>query len=567
MKFSEMPYRRVGLEDVEAGFKNIIERSRAALSGEELFEIHREYYKFMADIETNIVLGTTRHNIDTTDAFYEKENDYYDEITPILENYRNEYSRVLYESPHRSALEQKIGPVMFKNIELALKAFDEKLIPLMQEENVLTSRYAKLIATAEIEFEGEIYNLSLMTPFLTARERDIRKRAWAAVSGYFQKVTDEIDEIYDKLVKNRTKQARMLGYDNYIELGYYRMNRNCYDQGMVENFRSQIRQYFVPFVNRLHEQRRKDIGVETLKYYDNGVYMKDGNPKPIGTPEEILAAGQAMYRELSPETGEFFDFMMENELFDVLGRKTKRQGGYMTYLPNYKSPFIFANFNGTSGDVDVITHECGHAFQGYLLRDEEIREYADITMETAECHSMSMEYFTYGWMDRFFGERKDDYLKMHFEDSAIFVPYGCMVDEFQHIVYANPEMTPKERKDVWAKLEREYRPQLDYDNDPFFANGGYWQRQSHIFQSPFYYIDYVLASVCAMQYKVQMDEDFEQAWGNYLKLCRLSARDFYVNVIKESGLDSPFEDGCIKALVGKLEKKVEIDDEQKQVLQ
>ncbi|MDO4650875.1 MAG: M3 family oligoendopeptidase, partial [Eubacteriales bacterium] len=313
--------------------------------------------------------------------------------------------------------------------------------------------------------------------------------------------------------------------------------------------------YFIPFATKLHEQRRQDIQVEDLKYYDNGVFFTNGNPKPIGTPDEILAKGQDMYRELSPETAEFFDFMRENELFDVLGRKTKSQGGYMTYLPNYKSPFIFANFNGTSGDVDVITHECGHAFQGYLLRDEEIREYADITMETAEIHSMSMEYFTYGWMDSFFGERGDEYRKMHFADAAIFVPYGCMVDEFQHIVYANPEMTPAERKQVWADLEKTYRPHLDYDNDPFFGMGGFWQRQSHIFQVPFYYIDYVLASVCAMQFKVRMDKDFDDAWADYVKLCNLSARDFYVNVIRQAGLKVPFEDGCMEALVPELEKK------------
>ena len=194
------------------------------------------------------------------------------------------------------------------------------------------------------------------------------------MSDYFLSVTDEIDEIYDQMVKNRTRQAKMLGYDNYIELAYYRMNRNCYDQAMVENFRRQIKESFVPFASRLHERRRERIGVDSLKFYDNGVYFKNGNPAPTGTPEEILQAGQKMYHELSKETGEFFDFMMENELFDVFGRKTKQQGGYMTYLPNYKSPFIFANFNGTSGDVDVITHECGHAFQGYLLRNEEIRE-------------------------------------------------------------------------------------------------------------------------------------------------------------------------------------------------
>ena len=555
MKFSEMPYKRIDMDQVEKKFKDIIERTKNAKSGEEQFTIHKEYYALNDDIQTNMTLAYIRHDIDTTDEFYEKEQSFYDEVMPIINNYETTYGKILYESPYREYLESKIGKVPFKNIELSLKAFDEKLIPLMQEENALVSRYDKLIATAKIPFDGEVYNLSLMGKFQRSSDREVRRRAWKAVSDYFLSVTDEIDEIYDKMVKNRTEQAKMLGYENYIELAYYRMGRNCYDKDMVANFRKQVKEFFVPFANKLHEQRRKRIGVEKLSYIDNGVYFTNGNPEPIGTPEEILAAGQKMYSELSPQTKEFFDFMRENELFDVLGRKTKKQGGYMTCLPNYKSPFIFANFNGTSGDVDVITHECGHAFQGYLVRNEEIREVADITMETAEIHSMSMEYFTYGWMDLFFGERKDDYLTMHLEDASAFVPYGCMVDEFQHIVYAKPEMTPQERKEVWMQLEKEYRPHMDYEDDPFYSKGGFWQRQPHIFQVPFYYIDYCLASVCAMQFKVMMDEDFEKAWNNYYKLCKLSASDFFVNVIKEVGLQNPFEDGCIKELVEKLSAK------------
>ncbi len=556
MKFSEMPYQRVNLEETERRYQELIEKQKSASSGEEQFAIHQEYYKFTDEIYTYLTLAYIRHDIDTTDEFYAGEKEYYDEIEPVLDKYRVEYKRVLFESPYRSYMEEKIGKVTFKNMELAFKSFDEKLIPLMQEENALVTRYSKLIATAQIPFEGEIYNISLLRRFLTAGDRTVRRSAWKALSDYFLSVTDEIDEIFDKMVKNRTAQARMLGYENYIELGYCRMDRNSYGREEVENFRRQVKEYFVPFASRIHEKRRERIGVEKLSYIDNDVYFKNGNPAPIGTPEEILAAGQKMYSELSPETKEFFDYMQENELFDVLGRKTKRQGGYMTYLPLYRSPFIFANFNGTNSDVDVITHECGHAFQGYLMRDEEIREYGDITMETAEIHSMSMEYFTYGWMNDFFGDRKDDYLTMHLEDSAAFVPYGCMVDEFQHIIYAQPDMTPKERKEVWKKLEAEYRPHLDYEGDPFFGEGGWWQRQSHIFQSPFYYIDYCLASICAMQYKKMMDEDFTAAWESYKKLCRLSARKFYVPMLQEVGLESPFADGCVEAIVRHFEKKI-----------
>lgn len=551
-----MPYKRVDEKEVTTAMQELIERAKAAKSGEELWAVHQKMYALSDEIATSERLAGIRNSIDTTDPFYEKEMEFYDNFAPILAQYDTEYAKVLFESPYRPYMEEKIGKVAFKNIEIGIRQFSEKNITLMQEENQLVTRYEKLIATAKIPFDGEVYNLSLMKKFCESPDREIRKRANKAISDYFLSVTDEIDEIYDKMVKNRTAQAKNLGFENYIPLGYLRMQRNSYGQKEVEAFRKQVKESFVPFVTKIQEERRKQIGVEKLKFYDNGVYFKEGNPAPKGTPEEIMKAGQEMYNELSPETAEFMNFMMENELFDVLGRKTKRAGGYMDYLPKYKAPFIFANFNGTSGDVDVVTHECGHAFQGYLTRDDEIQEHNDLTMETAEIHSMSMEYFTYGWMEKFFGDRKEDYLKLHFQDSIIFIPYGCMVDEFQHLVYEKPDMTPAERKETWKKLEEVYRPWLDYDNDPFFANGGWWQKQGHIFASPFYYIDYVLASICAMQFKIWMDRDFKDAWEHYLKLCKLSVSDFYVPELKAVGLDSPFEEGCVERIVREFEKKL-----------
>ena len=554
MKFKDMPYVRVDVEKTRTEVESLIAAIREAGSGSDLLKIHERYTAMMDELYTNMTLSSIRHSIDTTDEFYEKENDFYDENMPLLQDVDMAYKKALYESPYRKEMAKTTGEVMFKNIEIAMKAFDTKLIPLMQEENALSTRYSKLIATAKIDFNGEVCNLTRMRVFQTSEDRAVRKAAWEAVSRWFLSVTDEIDEIYDKMVKNRTEQAHLMGYENYIELGYYRMNRNDYDRAMVENFRKQVKEAFVPFVSELEKKRAGRLGLEKLKVYDSGMYFPEGNPKPQGTPEEILKAGQDMYHALSAETGEFMDFMMENDLFDVLGRPTKEQGGYMTYLPKYKAPFIFANFNGTSGDVDVITHECGHAFQGFLVRDEKIAEHRDITMETAEIHSMSMEYFTYDYMNRFFGDRADDYRTMHFEDACAFLPYGSMVDEFQHIVYEKPDMTPAERKQVWKDLEKVYRPELDFDGDPFFGEGGWWQRQGHIFGSPFYYIDYVLASVCAMQYKVKMDADYDAAWKSYLQLCRLSAKKFYREELREVGLDIPFEDGTIEKLVKNLRK-------------
>lgn len=556
MKFSEMPYERVDFKRVGEELKGLTKELEQAKSGEEQFEIHKRFYKLNDRVSTLYTIAHIRFDIDTSDKFYEAEKKYYDDELPIYDNLVIEYQKKLFNSPYRDYMEGKIGAVAFKNMEIAQKAMNETLIPLMQEENNLRTEYDKLIAGAKIPFDGKVLNLSLMRPYLVNQDRSVRAAAWKAMSAFFQENADKLDEIYDKLVKNRTEQARKLGYENYLELGYYRMGRNCYGKAEVEAYREQVKKDFVPFAESLHEKRRQRLGLDKLSYIDKDVYFKEGNPAPTGTPEEILEAGRKMYSELSPETKEFYDFMMENELFDVLGRKTKRAGGYMTYMPDYNSPFVFANFNGTSGDVDVITHECGHAFQGYLSGKDPIREHADIGMETAEIHSMSMEFFTQKWMPLFFGERAQDYIEMHLEDAAAFIPYGCMVDEFQHIVYENPDMTPAQRHAAWLDLEKQYRPHMDYEDDKFFGKGGWWQRQPHIYDSPLYYIDYCLAQTCALQYKVKMDEDFEAAWSSYLKLCKLSASDFFTNMLKEVGLDSPFEPGCLKNIVEKLEKYV-----------
>lgn len=556
MKFREMPYERVDYAETERQFIGLTQKVKDAKNGEELWEVHQEFYQVYKNVVDMLTIAHIRYDVDTTDEFYSAEQDYYDEMRPKIDNLLNEYRRALYESPHRSYMEGKIGKVAFASMENELKSMNGQIIGLMQEENALCTAYNKLIATAQIPFDGQVLNLSLMRPYLTSQDRSVRRSAWKAYSEYFVSVEEQLDDIYDKLVKNRTAQAKAMGYENFVELGYCRMNRNSYGKQEVENFRRQVKEVFVPLAEKMHDKRRRRLGLDRLSYIDNDVYFLNGNPAPVGTPEEILKTGQKMYGELSPETREFFDFMMENELLDVFGRKTKKQGGYMTYIYNYGSPFIFANFNGTSGDVDVITHECGHAFQGFLSGKDPVIEHGDITMETAEIHSMSMEFFTDPWMKEFFKDRAEEFLSMQLEDAVRFVPYGTLVDEFQHIVYENPDMTPTERKQTWRSLEKVYMPHLDYEDDPFFSRGGYWQRQQHIYNSPFYYIDYVLAQTCAFQYKIWMDENYQEAWESYLKLCRLSAKEFYGDMLKQVGLKVPFEDGYFEEIVQKLDQKM-----------
>lgn len=555
MKFQDMPYERIDFEWAKNQLLELMEELKNAVDGEAQFETHKKFYELNDKVQTQVTLSSVRHTMDTADEFYEKEQNYYDEQVPEYSNLCVAYQQILFESPYRDVLEEKIGAVAFKNMEIAMKSVSQEIIPLMQEENALVTEYEKLLASAKIDWEGETLNLSLLTPYLKNKDAGIRRKASEKQNEFFAGIEEKLDELYDKLVKNRTLQAKKLGFDTYTPLGYLRMQRNSYGREQIEALRKQVKEVWVPFAESLYEKRKERLGLEKMTYSDELVYGPEGNPQPNGTPQEIMAAGQKMYEELSPETKEFFDFMMENELMDVFGRKTKAVGGYMTYIPEYKSPFIFANFNGTSGDVDVMTHECGHAFQGYLAASDPIREHADIGMETAEIHSMSMEFFTEPWYHLFFDEKTtEDYTKMHLEDAVMFVPYGCMVDEFQHVIYDQPELTPEERKQIWKNLEQVYKPHLDYAGLNFFEKGAFWQKQHHIYSFPFYYIDYVLAQLCAFEYKTWMDRDYKGAWESYLKLCKMSASRFYTEILETAGLASPFQDGVIGKIVDNMNK-------------
>lgn len=551
-KLSELPYERITMEFFEKETSKIIREFSAAKNGEDQFLVHKEYYSVMEKVSTAMILARMRHDGDVSDKFYEAEQDYYDEVSPKIESFQVKYQKLLFNSKYRTYLENKLGKVSFKDIEIQLKAFDDVLIPLKQEENILTTRYNKLIAQTKVEFRGETLNLSLLGKYLKSKDRAIRIEASKARSEKLLTIAAELDEIYDKLVANRNTQAKAMNYDNYVELGYYNMKRNSYDKNDVAKFRNQVKKFLVPFASKMHEERRKRLGLEKLDFVDEAVYFLEGNPIPLGTADEIFAAGKNMYSELSSETKKFFNFMLQHELFDVLGRSNKATGGYMDMLMLYKAPIIFANFNGTSGDVDVMTHECGHAFQGYLTRNDEIVEHNNITSETAEVHSMSMEFFTGKWMDLFFGNRADDYRKMQLEDAIAFIPYGCMIDEFQEIIYTKPELIPSERRAVWKQLEKEYKPHLAFEDDDFFSAGRTWQVQKHVYNWPFYYIDYCLAQTCALQFKIRMDTDYKAAWQKYIAFCLQSATDYFPNMLHNVGLKSPFEDGFMPELVEKI---------------
>ena len=561
MKFNEYKYEHLDLEKIKKEFSELIESFEKAENVEGQVNAFDEIIKLRNHIETMQTLVSVRHSIDTNDEFYDKENEYMDEISPILFGFTNDFYKALVNSKFKDELIQKYGKFLFDLAENTLKTFSPEIIPDAQEENRLSSKYSKLIASAKIDFDGKELNLSQMVPYTQSKDRNVRIEAAKKVAQFFAENQDEFDNIYDSLVKVRTRMAQKMGYKNFVEFGYKQLSRLEYDAKMVEGYRKQVLENIVPLHTELRERQGKRLGVEKLRFYDEAIKFNSGNADPHGSPEWILNNGKTMYKELSKETDEFFTFMTENNLLDLLSKKGKMSGGYCTYIPEHKAPFIFANFNGTSHDIDVLTHEAGHAFQVYQSRGFEVPEYLWPSYEACEIHSMSMEFLTWPWMNLFFENDTDKYKFIHLSEALLFIPYGVTVDEFQHWVYENPEVTPKERREKWIEIEKKYLPTRDYGEVEELKNGIFWFRQGHIFSSPFYYIDYTLAQVCAFQFWIKSRENREKAWKDYLNLCKLGGSKPFFELMKSANLKNPFEEGTLAFVIPKIKEYLDnVDD-------
>ncbi|MFK8242906.1 M3 family oligoendopeptidase [Facklamia sp. 252] len=554
MKFEDYHYERPNLESLKEEFLGFVAQIESATTVDEVAAAIKGIQALQNNILTLSKLVTIRHSIDTRDTFYDEEQEFWNESGPVISEWETTYYKAVLNSPFRNELNELLPETFFKIAENGLRIFDVSIIPLLQTENKLASEYDKLIASAEIEHNGEIYNLPGMKVFTQSTDRQERKTALTAISQFFEKNLAEFDRIYDELVKTRHQIALELGFKDFVEVGYLRMNRLDYDRQDVEIYRQEVLKHVVPLAEKLFNRQKERLGLDALKVYDLELEFESGNAKPKGTPEEIVANGVKMYHELSNETGEFIDFMVERNLLDLVTKPGKQGGGYCDYIPNYESPFIFSNFNGTSGDIDVLTHEAGHAFQVYQSRWIQTPESVWPTYESCEIHSMSMEFFAYPWMELFFEEQTLKYKYSHLFSTVSFLPYGVLVDHFQHEVYQNPEMTPEQRRDTWRRLEAQYNPWKDNEGITFLETGARWFSQAHIFGAPFYYIDYTLAQVCALQFweRNQVDQD-PTAWQDYLTICRIGGTQSFKQIVASANLKSPFEPGSLSGVVAKVD--------------
>ena len=563
-KFSEIPYVRPDLTAYREALPAYVEQIRNAASWPELKALWLAQSDKRMEVMTARSIASIRNTVDTTDPFYEAEMRYFNTEMPAISLLEKQAEAALLASPFVGNFEKEFGSILIQNMKNSQRFADERLVPMQIRESELTQMYSKASATAVTDFRGQKCNFYGLLKAMQSTDRETRRAAFVAWADLYAQVAPELDAIYDEMVQLRTKMAHTLGFETYTEMAYLQRRRFDYTAAEVEKFHQQVKDVITPACARLFEAQRQRLGVDKLHWYDEALVFPEGNADPEGTKDELLAKAQQMYRELSPETSEFFDFMMQYDLFDLETKPGKRPGGYCTSLPSYKAPFIFSNFNGTNADMQVLTHEAGHAFEAFVAsRRMPLPELAHSTSEINEIHSMAMEHFTYPWMERFFGDKTTKYLYDHLWGALNVLPYMCCVDEYQHRVYDNPSMTAMDRRAVWHELEQAYMPWRDYDGNEFLEGGGFWMQKQHIFLYPFYYIEYALAQICAFQFYLRMKQDRPAAWADYLRLCQAGGSLGYFDLLKLAKLDNPFAEGTVEKAVSAV--LASIDELEKQL--
>ena len=555
-RFVDMEYQRPDFEAEKAARRQYVEQIEQAKSKEELVDVIVKEDERSRMMWTMYDLAYIRNTIDTTDPFYEQEMSNFYKENGELSLLGQQAEEAVLRSPYKSGIEEKFGPLPLRDMETGLKLMSPNVVEDLTEESRLCQEYNRLVSSCTAEFHGETCHFSTLSKYMQNVDRSVRTESFPVWASMYEGIGDRLDDIYERMVAVRSRIAEKLGFDSYISYIYTRFGRYDYGPEDVKKFRGYVKDQIVPVCERLFKEQAESLGLSAVTFYDEQLKHPDGNAAPTGTKGEMLKSAKEMYHELSKETGEFFDFMLEHEMFDLDSKPGKQPGGYCSFLPGVKSPFIFANFNGTSADVDVLTHEMGHAFEAYTAsRIYPLSSMTWASSETNEIHSMSMEFLTYPWMEKFFGDKVGLYRKDHLIQALEAVPFMVTVDEFQHRVFEEkPDAAG--RKKIWHELEQTYMPWRDYDGNAFFEAGGYWMQRQHIFINPFYYVDYALAQMGAFHFYRMMDEDPKTAWEEYYRLCRSGGSRGYFETLEYSGIGNPFCEETIRGIMEFLQSKL-----------
>ncbi|NMD37285.1 MAG: M3 family oligoendopeptidase [Christensenellaceae bacterium] len=405
----------------------------------------------------------------------------------------------------------------------------------MQYENSLSQNYSTMVSQLKVVHEGKELNLSQISKYMNHSDRKIRKQYNALYDKAWLSIAKDLDELFDKLVKVRHEIALKTGFNNHTEYCFHKHGRTSYGRQELLVFSNNVESFISPLVNEMYKTQEKNFGHEIFSYDENFFV----NKIDLNTDKDLISSFKKIFQSLSPQTHVFYEELVDREMYDVGLRDGKLMGAYSNYMPLFSMPYIFESYNGSFGAINTFAHECGHGLNSFMHRGDVFLNKA--SSDVYESHSMSMEFFVWPYINNIINEEQIPYYKYNKLRNALsFICYGTAIDQFQTMVYDKPEMTPEERLSLWKNLENRFLPWRKYESDGFNYQGRRWQQQIHVMRWPFYYIDYVLAQVCALQFWLKDEKCHETAWEKYIMFIKNSGGMSFLELVNSAQLKSPF---------------------------
>lgn len=482
-------------------------------------------------------------------------------VRPLLKRYQNSFDTKYLESPFRMELDPKTYSLLDKKIKNAQTLFCEKNIDLEVNEDKLVTEYFEITGGLTALWNGEEKTITELQSYLQDPDRHIRKKAKTLISETFLSVEDKLQHILNELIVIRDQKAKNIQLHNYRDYMFKKHERFDYTPEDCYELAESIRKYVVPLIDKIYNKKKSELQVESLRPWD----LKATAPnqkvlKPIEKASDLIEKSSHILHKLDHEFSALLERMHKNNCLDLESRKGKGPGGFCEYLPASQLSFIFMNLNHTHYDVTTFLHEMGHSIHNDCMKQLELQKYLEIPSESAELASMTMELFSMEYWDTFY-ENKEEFIKAKldfFKGIVKYLPQMLIVDQFQHWMYENPNHTAKERNEKYLELHNTYQSNIvnieGYEN--WVATG--WLPVLHIFEIPFYYIEYAIAQLGALQMYKQYKENPKQALENYKKALSLGSSKSLTEVYEAAGIRFDFSGEIIKELMLFVEGELEL---------
>ena len=475
-------------------------------------------------------------------------------VQPKLSEYSDILNRRLVEHQALDELPERFG-ILVKGIKTDIAIFREENIPLSTRVTKLVTEYNEICGAQMVEFDGEQKTFAQMAIYFENTDRKIREDAWKAVSERRFEDNERVSEIYDELIQIRHKMAINAGFEGFQQYMFASMHRFDYSIEDCLEFHESIETVCQPLRHRTDGERMRDLGIDSLRPWDMGVDVKGRPPlQPFNDVQEMVDGCSRIFHNMSEELGNYFDQLDANDCLDLDSRKGKAPGGYQYYLQKSRLPFIFMNAAGTQRNIETMIHEAGHAFHSFYSGHLDLIHERDSPIEFAEVASMSMELLTHPHWEEFYDNKDADRARRkHLEDIISFMPWMATIDAFQHWVYANPNHSREERAEKWLELGERFGPKVDMTGFEDIHKVS-WQRQGHLFGVPFYYVEYGIAQLGALQMWKYHRRDTQDALDRYKAGLSLGYTRGLTELFQASGLELSFSESYVGELIGEIDE-------------